>query len=158
MGNDSDTEVKEKPKENNNNYITFEKVQESLNLSNPKLFKKYLHEVFLDLSTVSDTKKIKYLSPISFYDYIKLPIFISDKLYKSFKKHTKGGLLEIEFVNGFYQLYMGTFEETTNIIFNLLDFDKDSKIQKEDVKLILTYLLLDDYNNNNLLDKNENEE
>ena len=156
MGNDSDTETKEKPKDNNN-YITFETVQESLNLSNPKLFKKYLHEVFLDLSTVSDTKNIKYIPPISFYDYIKLPIFISDKLYKSFMKHTKGGLLEIEFVNGFYQLYMGTFEETTNIIFNLLDFDKDSKIQKEDVKLILTYLLLDDFNNNNLLEENENE-
>ena len=155
MGNDSDTETKEKEKINNN-YITFESVQESLNLSNPKLFKKYLHEVFLDLSSVSDSKNIKYVSKICFYDYIKLPIFISDKLFKSFKNHSKGGLLETEFVNGFHQLYMGTFEETTKIIFNLLDFDKDSKIEKEDVKLILAYLLLSDFNNNSL-DDNSND-
>ena len=157
MGNDSDTEkkVKENEKGNNKNYITFETIQETLNLSNPKLFKKYLHEVFLDLSSPPDSKNIKYISRLSFYDYIKLPIFISDKLYKSFKNHRKHGLLETEFVNGFYQLYMGSFEETTKIIFNLLDFDKDSTIQKEDVKLILTYLFLDDFNNINSLDENE---
>ena len=143
MGNDSDTETKEKV---NNNYITFESVQESLNLTNPKLFKIYLQKVFLDLC-ITDSKKVKYVSKISFYDYIKLPIFISDKLYKSFKNHSKEGLLETEFVNGFHQLYMGSFEETTKIIFNLLDFDKDSQIEKEDVKLILIYLLLSDFNN-----------
>ena len=145
MGNDSDTETKEKEKLNNN-YITFESVQESLNLTNPKLFKIYLQEVFLDLC-ITDSKKIKYVPKISFYDYIKLPIFISDKLFKSFKNHIKEGLLEAEFVNGFHQLYMGSFEETTKIIFNLLDFDKDSQIEKEDVKLILIYLLLSDFNN-----------
>ena len=151
MGNESDTNTKTKTgvtKDNSSNYITFEKVQESLNLSNPKLFKKYLHEVFQDLYTQSEQKNIKYISRIIFHDYIKLPIFISDKLFNSFKSHIKEGLLETEFVSGFYQLYMGNFEETTKIIFNLLDFDKDSFIQKEDVKLFLAYLLLDDFNNN----------
>ena len=40
-----------------------------------------------------------------------------------------------------------------------MDFDKDSAIQKEDVKLILIYLLLDDFNtyNNSAVD-NENDE
>ena len=154
MGNDSDTETKEKEKLNNN-YITFESVQESLNLTNPKLFKIYLQEVFLDLC-ITDSKKVKIVSKISFYDYIKLPIFISDKLFKSFKNHSKEGLLETEFVNGFHQLYMGSFEETTKIIFNLLDFDKDSQIEKEDVKLILIYLLLSDFNNSfDLSDSND---
>ena len=94
------------------------------------------------------------MSKISFYDFLKLPIFISDKLFKSFKNHNKGGLLESEFVNGFYKLYMGSFEETTKIIFNLLDFDKDSEIQKEDIKFILTYLFLNSFNNNNYSDEN----
>ena len=159
MGNDTDTEINKKEKEKEKKkYITFETVQESLNLSNPKLFRKYLHEVFLDLSSLPDSKNIKYISKISFYDYIKLPIFISDKLFRAFKKHNKGGLLETEFVNGFYHLYMGTFEETTKIIFNLLDFDKDSKIQKEDVKLILLYLLLNNLNNNSRDDSENDEE
>ena len=148
MGNESDSETQNDEKEAKD-YITFERVQESLNLSNPKLFKKYLHEVFLDLSSSPDSKNNKYISNLTFYDYLRLPIFISDKLFKSFKKHIKAGLIESEFVNGFYQLYMGTFEETTKRIFNLLDFDKDSAIQKEDVRLILIYLLLDDFNSNN---------
>ena len=146
MGNGLDSEIK--ITKETNNYITFEKVQESLKLSNPKLFKKYLHEVFQDLSTQSESKKVKYISRLIFHDYTKLPIFISDKLFNSFKNRIKDGLLENEFVSGFYQLYMGSFEETTKIIFNLLDFDKDSFIQKDDVKLFLAYLLLDDYNNN----------
>ena len=151
MGNESENEVK--VVKDINNYITFEKVQESLNLSNPKLFKKYLHEVFQDLSTQSKSKNIKYISRLIFYDYLKLPIFISDKLFNCFKNHIKDGLIETEFVSGFYQLYMGNFEETTKIIFNLLDFDKDSYIQKEDVKLFLIYLLLDDFDINNNINK-----
>ena len=147
MGIDNDTEIK--MVKDTTNYITFEKVQEFLNLSNPKLFKKYLHEVFQDISTTSEQKNIKYISRLIFHDYIKLSIFISDKLFDSFKNHIKEGLIETEFVSGFYQLYMGNFEETTQIIFNLLDFDKDSYVQKEDVKLFLAHLLLDDFNNNN---------
>ena len=158
MGNESDSETQKDEKESKD-YITFERVQETLNLSNPKLFKKYLHEVFLDLSSLPDSKNNKYISNLTFYDYLRLPIFISEKLFNSFKRHCKGGLLESEFVNGFYQLYMGTFEETTKRIFNLLDFDKDEAIQKEDVKLILIYLLLDDFNpNNNSAVDNENDE
>ena len=156
MGNDNDSEIVKKETESNN-YISYEAVQESLNLSNPKLFQKYLHEVFMDLSDPPDEKNKKYISRISLYDYVKLPIFISDKLFNSFKNHRKGGLLETEFVNGFYQLYMGSFEESAKVIFNLLDFDKDSKIQKEDVKLILTYLLLNDFNTQESLFEENNE-
>ena len=105
MGNEIAPEIK--VVQDTNNYITFEKVQESLNLSNPKLFKKYLHEVFQDLSTQLKNKNVKYISRLIFHDYIKLPIFISDKLFNSFKNHIKEGLLETEFVSGFYQLYMG---------------------------------------------------
>ena len=146
MGIDNDPEIE--IVKDTNNYISFEKVQEVLNLSNPKLFKKYLHEVFQDISTNSEHKKIKYISRLIFHDYIKLPLFISDKLFDSFKNHIKEGLVETEFVSGFYQLYMGNFEETTKIIYNLLDFDKDSYVKKEDVKLFLEHLLLDDFNNN----------
>ena len=146
MGIDNDPEIE--IVKDTNNYISFEKVQEFLNLSNPKLFKKYLHEVFQDISTNSEHKKIKYISRLIFHDYIKLPLFISDKLFDSFKNHIKEGLVETEFVSGFYQLYMGNFEETTKIIYNLLDFDKDSYVKKEDVKLFLAHLLLDDFNNN----------
>ena len=140
MGND--TEKKDKI---NKDFITFEIIQESLGIKNPNLYKKYLQEVFIDLSTKMENSKKKYLSRLTFYDYIKLPIFIAEKLYNSFASSSQQeGLKEDEFVNGFFKLYMGTFSETTQVIFNLLDFDKDGIIKKEDVKIILSYLPLND--------------
>ena len=35
---------------------------------------------------------------------------------------------------------MGDFDSSLDIIFKLLDFDKDGKITKEDKKVILSYL------------------
>ena len=140
MGNDSDKKDKI-----NSEFITFELIQESLGLKNQTLFKKYLQEVFVDLSTKKEKSKTKYLSRLTFYDYIKLPIFISEKLFNSFASSSQQeGLSEDEFVDGFFKLYMGTFKQTTKTIFDLLDFDKDGIIKKEDVKIILSYLPLND--------------
>jgi len=142
MGNDSDKKDKI-----NSEFITFEVIQESLGLKNQVLFKKYLQEVFVDLSTKKENSKTKYLSRLTFYDYIKLPIFISEKLFNSFaSSNQQEGLSEEEFVRGFFKLYMGTFKETTKTIFDLLDFDKDGIIKKEDVKIILSYLPLNEIN------------
>ena len=140
MGNDQD-----KKDRINNDYITFELIQESLGIKNPNLFKKYLQEVFIDLSTKIENSKTKILTRLTFYDYIKLPIFISEKLFNSFAASSQQeGLREEQFVNGFFNLYMGTFTDTTKVIFNFLDFDKDGIIKKEDVKIVLSYLPLND--------------
>jgi hypothetical protein len=147
MGNETNK------KDNNNEYITFETIQESLGLKNPSLFKKYLEEIYIDLATLKNEQSKsneKHLSLLTFHDYIKLPIFISEKLFNSFAtSNNQEGLSEDEFVNGFFKLYMGTFQETTKVIFNLLDFDKDGIIKKEDVKLTLSYLPLNDVNEEN---------
>ena len=37
---------------------------------------------------------------------------------------------------------MGDFESTLEIIFNTMDFDKDGLINREDVKVLLSYLPL----------------
>ena len=140
MGNDPDKKDKI-----NKEFITFEIIQDSIGIKNPNLFKKYLQEVFVDLSTKNEKSKVKCLSRLTFYDYIKLPIFISEKLFNSFASSSQQeGLKEEEFVSGFFKLYMGSFSETTQVIFNLLDFDKDGIIKKEDVKIILSYLPLND--------------
>ena len=142
MGNDTDKKDKI-----NSEYVNFEYIQESLGLNNQALFKKYLQEVFVDLSTKKENSKTKHLSRLTFYDYIKLPIFISEKLFNSFATtNQQEGLTEEEFVTGFFKLYMGTFQETTKVIFDLLDFDKDGIIKKEDVKIILSYLPLNEVN------------
>ena len=138
MGNE---QLKEKQE-----FVNFELIQEALGLNNPGLFKKYLKEVFSDLGNSVDKYDRKFMTRMVFYDYIKLPFFIAEKLFKSFSKTSTQGLCEEEFVENFYKLYMGSFEETTNIIFNLLDFDKDGSINKEDVKIILSYLPINEVN------------
>ena len=138
MGNE---QLKEKQE-----FVNFELIQEALGLNNPGLFKKYLKEVFSDLGNSVDKNNRKFMTRMVFYDYIKLPFFIAEKLFKSFSKISTQGLCEEEFVENFYKLYMGSFEETTNIIFNLLDFDKDGSINKEDVKIILSYLPINEVN------------
>ena len=99
-------------------FVTFELIQDSLGLNNPLLFKKYLKEVFNDLGNSINKENKKFMTRMVFYDYIKLPIFIAEKLFMSFTKSTTQGLCEEEFVENFYKLYMGSFEETTNVIFN----------------------------------------
>ena len=110
-------------------FVTFELIQDSLGLNNPVLFKKYLKEVFNDLGNSVNKENKKFMTRMVFYDYIKLPIFIAEKLFMSFTKTSNQGLCEEEFVENFYKLYMGSFEETTNVIFKLLDFDKDGVIK-----------------------------
>ena len=127
-------------------FVTFELIQDSLGLNNPVLFKKYLKEVFNDLGNSVNKENKKFMTRMVFYDYIKLPIFIAEKLFMSFTKTSNQGLCEEEFVENFYKLYMGSFEETTNVIFKLLDFDKDGVIKKEDVKIVLSYLPLNEEN------------
>ena len=135
-----------KNEETKQEFVTFELIQDTLELKNPVLFKKYLIEIFNDLGNKTDSNNTKYLTRMSFYDYIKLPIFIAEKLFSSFTQSSKERLNENEFVKGFFKLYMGSFEETIDIIFNLLDFDKDGFINKEDTKIILSYLPLNEIN------------
>ena len=135
-------------------FVNFETIQDSLGLNNPLLFKKYLKEVFNDLGNSVNKQNIKFISRMAFYDYIKLPIFIAEKLFMSFSKSSTQGLCEEEFVDNFFKLYMGSFEDTINIIFNLLDFDKDGIIKKDDVKIVLSYLPLNEQNDEKT-EKNE---
>ena len=153
MGNEQVKKLETKQED----FITFELIQDNLGLKNPVLFKEYLKEVFNDMGNIVDNTKTKYLSRMAFYDYIKLPIFIAEKLFVSLSKISQKGLCETEFVNGFFKLYMGSFKETTEVIFNLLDFNKDGKINKEDVKIILSYLPLNESNEENQEKKEKND-
>ena len=116
-------------------FVTFELIQDSLGIKDPSIFRYYLTEVFNDLVNSVNHENIKFITRMAFYDYIKLPIFIAEKVFNSFYNKSKQGLCEEEFVNNLFNLYMGSFEETIAIIFNILDFDKDGIIKKEDVTI-----------------------
>ena len=129
------TDLKEKRE-----FIIFELIQDSLGIKEPIILKNYLTEVFKDLANTVDNQNKKFMTKMAFYDYIKLPIYITEKVFNSFSKLNTQGLCEEEFVTNFFKLYKGSFEETIEIIFNILDFDKDGIIKKEEVKILLSQL------------------
>ena len=126
----------------NQEFVTFELIQDSLGFTNPKILKKYLASVFNDLANQLNTKNKKFMTTIVFFDYIKLPILIMDKVYEAFNISSSKGLIEEEFVDNLFRLYMSPFEESIKLIFNILDFDKDGILQKDDVRLFLCHLPL----------------
>ena len=125
-----------------NTYVDFESLQKILGLNDMTLFVSYLKEIYKDLAERSEIDKKKGINKITFYDYIKLPIFISEKLFQALDRNQDNFLNSNEFIEGLQNLYMGDFESTLEIIFRMLDFDKDGLINKEDIKVILSYLPL----------------
>jgi Ca2+-binding EF-hand superfamily protein len=121
-------------------YIDFKKIREYINITDYNLFCTYLKEVFNDLSDKFDNKKA--IPKVSFLDYMKLPVFISEKVFSSLDSDCDGYLSLQEFVQGFSRLYLGDFEQSIEAVFKILDFDKDSYIDKEDVQILLSYLPL----------------
>ena len=47
-----------------------------------------------------------------------------------------------EFILGMNKLYNGSYEDTIKLIFDILDFNHDGYIEKDDVKMILSLLPL----------------
>ncbi len=104
-------------------------------------FQLYLKEIYKDLADRRDTKKAG-VSNLTFMEYMKLPVFLCEKVFSSFDIDCDQFLNLKEFSEGMTNLYFGSFEETSKIIFNIFDIDKDGKINSADVKLILSFLPL----------------
>ena len=111
-------------------------------ISDTNLFPLYLKDVYKDLIDRAESNKKIGLSRITFYDYMKLPVFISDKLFGALDRDNDGCLNLKEFIDGLNMLYYGSFKQSAKIIFNMYDFDKDGVINKEDIKILFSYLPL----------------
>ena len=140
MGNESNSKSK-----NCNifpDFISYEILHKYSGIEDENLFKNYLHYIFMDISKFNEKHNKKLIDKLSFYDFMSLPFFVSEKLFKSFDSNNDNNLDENEFINNLKKLYCGNFYESAEIIFNLLDYDKDGKIQKDDVTLMLCFLPL----------------
>ena len=123
-------------------FIDFNEIKQYVNVKEEKLFLLYLREVFKDLADRDESNKKKGIMKMIFFDYIKLPIFISEKLFTVFDKDKDGFLNQKEFIYGMNRLYNSNFDETLKLIFDILDFNHDELIEKDDVKMILGLLPL----------------
>ena len=123
-------------------YIDFNDIKEYVNIKEEKLFLLYLREIYRDLADRDESNKKKGIIKMIFFDYIKLPIFIAEKVFNVFDKDKDNFLNQKEFIYGMNRLYNGNFDETLKLIFEILDFNHDDYIEKDDVKMILGLLPL----------------
>lgn len=123
-------------------FLEFSELQDSLNIKSKELFKHYIKEVYKDLSEKDINGRKVGISKITFFEYIKIPIFICESIFKSFDTDKDGYLSLNELGNGLTLLYLGNFEEVVHLIFKIYDSNQDGFIHREDVRLILSYLPL----------------
>ncbi len=121
--------------------FNFQDIKNLFELKSKELFELYLEYIFPDLSSYND-KTLLGVSSTKFIDFLKLPIFICEKLFVLIKEKNEK-YLSLECLKNFLcKLYFGTYKETVEIIFKLYDFDHDGLVIKEDIKMLLSFLPL----------------
>ena len=110
-------------------------------VKNTSAFKSYLKQLWNDLS--KREKSIKNgIDRISFGKYYDLPGLISERLFSVFDLKNKGYLTVNDFTSSMIKLFSGDYEQLLHFIFEFYDFDKDNKITKEDIRIVLSYVPL----------------
>ena len=133
--------------------VAVDSLTSHLKIDDKDAFILYLKEVWVDLfSRVKENKNDKKETDIKktgvtkliFDKYFSLPGIIGDRFFRVLDiKNTT--LLSInDFVKGMSTLFCGGYEETVKFIFNFYDMDNDGIINKEDIRIVLSYITLDD--------------
>jgi len=126
--------------DNDTDFIDFATLKNIVEIEDQSLFEVYLNEVYKDLTDRAESSKKQGIGKITFYDYMKMQIFIVDKLFSAFDQDQDGYLNHKEFIEGLMTLYFGNFKDTVRVIFSIFDFNKIGKINKGDVKITMSYL------------------
>ena len=118
-------------------------ILEDYQIPDHAFFDNYLSEIFIDLVEKSE-KNLKAIEKYIFSRYFEIYGLILDRLFKIFDHDNDGLLNRIEFILAMKMIYsQGTsFKSLTKFIFKIYDFDQDEKISKDDVKLILSHILI----------------
>ena len=110
-------------------------------VKNTSAFNSYLKQLWKDLSNRAEGVKDG-VDRISFGKYYDLPGLISERLFSVFDSKNKGFLSIEDFTSSMIRLFSGDYEQLLNFIFDFYDFDKDHKITKEDIRIVLSYVPL----------------
>ena len=133
--------------------ITVDSLTNKLKIDDKEAFHLYLKEVWIDLfSRVKENKNDKNDAEINlsgvtkliFDKYFTLPGIIGDRFFKVLDQKNTSVLSANDFIKGMTTLYCGGYEETVKFIFNFYDMDNDGLIDKEDIRVVLSYITLAD--------------
>jgi len=125
--------------------LDLSKIRKGLQIEDKDLLKKYLKEIWSDLSKrATKEDNSKGISKVTFNKYYELPGIISERLFTVFDKDKDGVLSQSEFVNGMISVFSQSesFDSLARFIFDLYDFRTCEKIQKDDVRVVLSYVPL----------------
>ena len=128
--------------------ISFDEIR-PMDIIDKESFTIHLKEVFKSLSENNN----KYTKGIYFDRFSDLipdcPVFIAFKFFKSLmtKENSIKSYISLnEFLTGLITLKFGNYEEVAKMIFNIFDFDQNSSIKTDDIKLLISFLPLNENN------------
>ena len=133
--------------------IDLEQITKNLRVNNVEAFSIYLKDVFVDLyGRVTENKndpkekQVRYngITKSVFDKYYELPGIIGDRLYRVFNRKNREYISLSDFIAGMTILFCEDYEKTSKFIFGLYDYDNDGKINKEDIRTILSYITLNE--------------
>lgn len=119
--------------------IPINEILSDYQIKNIEIFSQYLINIWKDLS-YSSRDKTKGIEKVIFNNYYDLPGIINERLFMVFDQDRNGYLSLQEFLEGMKVLFTGKLQSLLIFIFKLYDFDNDGKINKEDVRTILSYV------------------
>ncbi len=102
----------------------------------PETLEKYIKLHFNLINKECDTVNITF--PF-FYNFMELPLFISDILYNSFKSIYKDCNAN-NFIQFFKIIYLGSLEERINLLFSILNMENLNKINISNTKIFFSHL------------------
>ena len=138
-----------------NDKVEVDSLTSHLKIDDKDAFSLYLKDVWIDLfSRVKENKNDKKekekevkspgVTKLIFDKYFTLPGIIGDRFFRVLDvKHTNF-LSMNDFIKGMTTLYCGGYGETVKFIFKFYDMDNDGIINKEDIRVVLSYITLDD--------------
>ena len=136
-----------------NKKVTVDSLTSHLKIEDKEAFTLYLKELWVDLySRVKENKndkkemevKLSGVTKLIFDKYFSLPGIIGDRFFRVLDIKNTTVLSLNDFIKGMTTLFCGGYEETVKFIFNFYDMDNDGIVNKEDIRVVLSYITLDD--------------
>ena len=131
--------------------VDVEQLTRNLRVSNPEAFTVYLKDIYSDLyGRVTENKndpkekqvKQNGVTKNIFDKYYELPGIIGDRLFRVFNRKNREYISTNDFVSGMKDLFCGDYDKTTKFIFDFYDYNNDGKINREDIRAILSFITL----------------
>lgn len=91
-------------------------------------------------NTMKQKANEKGISLRNFMQYFDIQEFMCERVFNYLDKSNSGKLTKNEFVNGIYTIFFGSIEELYKMIFFMCDFINNNKIHKFNMKLLLSYI------------------